>query len=40
MIEYLTKVGSFWERFEQVVITQIPRTENERADASVGIGYG
>jgi ribonuclease HI len=35
MIEYLSKVRSFWDRFEQVVITQISRTENELVDALV-----
>jgi ribonuclease HI len=33
MIGYLAKVRSFWDHFERVVVTQVPRTENERADA-------
>jgi len=38
MIKYLAKVLSFWDRFERVVITQIPRTKNERADALAQLG--
>jgi hypothetical protein len=33
MIKYLAKVLSFWDHFERVVVTQIPRTKNQRADA-------
>jgi ribonuclease HI len=33
MIKYIAKVLCFWDRFKRVVVTQIPRTENERADA-------
>jgi ribonuclease HI len=33
MIEYLAMVRSFWDCFERVVVTQVPRTENEQADA-------
>jgi ribonuclease HI len=38
MIEYLAKVCSFWKRFERVVVTQMPRTENEWADALAQLG--
>jgi ribonuclease HI len=38
MIKYLAKVLSFWDRFERVVVTQIPRTKNERADALARLG--
>jgi ribosome maturation protein Sdo1 len=38
MIKYLAKVLSFWDRFERVVVVQIPRTENERADALAQLG--
>jgi hypothetical protein len=38
MIKYLAKVLSFWDRFEWVVVTQIPRTENERVDALARLG--
>jgi len=38
MIKYLAKVLGFWDRFERVVVTQIPRTENERADALARLG--
>jgi hypothetical protein len=38
MIKYLAKVLSFWDRFDQVVVTQIPRTENERANALARLG--
>jgi ribonuclease HI len=38
MIEYLAKVWSFWDHFERVVVIQVPRTENERADALARLG--
>lgn len=38
MIKYLAKVLGFWDRFERVVVTQIPRTENEQADALARLG--
>jgi ribonuclease HI len=38
MIKYLAKVLGFWDRFERVVVTKIPRTENERADALARLG--
>jgi hypothetical protein len=38
MIKYLAKVLSFWDRFKRVVVTQIPRTKNERADALARLG--
>lgn len=38
MIKYLAKVLSFWDRFERVVVTQIPITKNERADALARLG--
>jgi len=38
MIKYLAKVLRFWDRFEWVVVTQIPRTENERVDALTRLG--
>jgi len=38
MIKYLAKVLGFWDRFERVVVTQIPRTKNERADALARLG--
>jgi len=38
MIKYLAKILGFWDRFERVVVTQIPRTENERANAIARLG--
>jgi ribonuclease HI len=38
MIEYLAKVCCFWDRFKQVVVTQVQRTENEKADALARLG--
>jgi ribonuclease HI len=38
MIKYIAKVLGFWDRFERVVVTQIPRAENERADALARLG--
>ncbi len=39
MIEYLAKVQSFWDHFKRVVVTQVPRTKNERADALARLGW-
>jgi len=38
MIKYLAKVLGFWDRFERLVVTQIPRAENGRADALARLG--
>jgi ribonuclease HI len=38
MIKYLAKVLGFWDRFKRVVVTQIPRAKNERADALARLG--
>jgi len=38
MIKYLAKVLGFWDCFERVVVTQIPRAENEQADALARLG--
>jgi hypothetical protein len=38
MIKYLAKVLGFWDRFEQLLVTQIPRAENGRADALAHLG--
>jgi len=38
MIKYLAKVLGFWDRFERLVVTQIPRAENGRADALDQLG--
>jgi hypothetical protein len=38
MIKYLAEVLGFWDCFERVVVTQIPRAENERADALARLG--
>lgn len=38
MIKYLAKVLGFWDRFKQLVVTQIPRAENGRADALARLG--
>jgi ribonuclease HI len=38
MIKYLAKVLGFWHRFERVVVTQILRAENGRADALAWLG--
>jgi hypothetical protein len=38
MIKYLAKVLSFWDCFERVVVTLIPRTKNKRADALAWLG--
>lgn len=38
MIKYLAKVLSFWEKFKRVMVTQIPRTENQQADTLARLG--
>jgi ribonuclease HI len=38
LIKYLAKVHSLWGHFDQVVITQIPRIKNERADTLARLG--
>jgi len=38
MIKYLAKVQSFQRQFDQIVITQIPMTDNIRADSLARLG--
>jgi len=40
MIKYLIKVQSFLTHFDRMVITQIPRNDNARADSLARLGSG